>query len=36
MIMDFLGVDYSIDEIEKATSTQPPNQNVVVGKTLFQ
>jgi len=36
MIMDFLGVDYSMDEIKESTSAQPPNEEVVVVKYLFQ
>lgn len=36
MIMDFLGVDYRMDEIKESSITQPPNEEVVVVKTLFQ
>jgi len=35
-MMDFLGVDYSMDEIKESTSAQPPNEEVVVVKALFQ
>lgn len=30
MIMDFLGVEYRMDEIKDSTITQPPNEEVFV------